>query len=289
VATKSIENICIIGAGNMGTLIALHCAVYGYNVKIFSRTKKTLQRAAKRHTRELDRRLAEENIMMSGKEKILARIYYTTDMRLASENADLVIENVIEDLAVKRDIFSLLDQSCPEHTIIATDSSSIRISRIEDVTQRREKVLNMHFLHPWESPVLELMRGTETSDDTLERIEFFSRSVNIVPLLVKKESTGFIFNRVWRAIKKECLNLVDQGISSPADVDSAWKIAFKTSHGPFGLMDMVGLDVVRDIEMVYYRESGDESDAPPSLLLDKIARGELGRKTGKGFYHYPDV
>jgi 3-hydroxybutyryl-CoA dehydrogenase len=106
-------------------------------------------------------------------------------------------------------------------------------------------------------------------------------------LLVRKESTGFIFNRVWRAIKRESLHLVDDGVASYEDVDRAWMIVMGMSIGPFGLMDMIGLDVVRHIEMVYHRESGDESDAPPRLLLDKIEAGELGVKTGKGFYTYP--
>jgi 3-hydroxybutyryl-CoA dehydrogenase len=103
----------------------------------------------------------------------------------------------------------------------------------------------------------------------------------------KAFETGFIFNRVWRAIKKECLHLVDDGVATHEDVDRAWMIATGGRAGPFGMMDMVGLDVVRDIEMVYYRESGDELDAPPRLLLDKIERGELGIKTGKGFYTHP--
>ena len=103
---------------------------------------------------------------------------------------------------------------------------------------------------------------------------------------MRKESTGFIFNRVWRAIKKECLHLVDDGVASHEDVDRAWMIWVDAPTGPFGIMDKVGLDVVRDIEMVYYHESGDESDAPPKLLLDKIERGELGIKTSKGFYTY---
>ena len=107
-------------------------------------------------------------------------------------------------------------------------------------------------------------------------------------LLVRKESTGFLSNRVWRAIKKECLHLVDDGVASHEDVDRAWMIAVGMPIGPFGLMDMVGLDVVWDIEMVYYRESGDASDAPPQLLLNKIESGELGVKVGKGFYTYPD-
>jgi 3-hydroxybutyryl-CoA dehydrogenase len=135
---------------------------------------------------------------------------------------------------------------------------------------------------------VELMRGTGTSDETLERVRLFMVSIGITPLMVLKESTGFIFNRVWRAIKRECLHLVDQGVSSFQDVDRAWMTLYETPYGPFGMMDGVGLDVVRDIERVYHEESGAERDAPPRLLLEMIERGELGVKTGKGFYTYPD-
>ena len=140
---------------------------------------------------------------------------------------------------------------------------------------------DIHFL-------VELMSGTGTSGETVERVRQFMVTIRITPLLVQKESTGFIFNRVWRAIKKETLHLVDEGVASHEDVDRAWMIIMKRPKGPFGVMDTVGLDVVRDIEMVYYRESGDESDAPPKLLLDKIEKGELGVKSGKGFYTYPN-
>ena len=135
--------------------------------------------------------------------------------------------------------------------------------------------------------MVELMGGTVTSADTLARARQFARTIGLTLLLVRKESTGFLFNRVWRAIKKECLHLVDDGVASYEDVDRAWIIAFGTPAGPFEFMDMIELDVVRNIEMVYYRESGEGSDAPPQLLLDKIARGELGLKTGKGFYSGP--
>ncbi|MFO7599522.1 MAG: 3-hydroxyacyl-CoA dehydrogenase family protein, partial [Candidatus Desulfacyla sp.] len=170
----------------------------------------------------------------------------------------------------------------------ATNSSSICISALEDVTQRPEYMLNMHFYSPvWQRPMVELMGGTATTEETMARARHFVRTLDLTPLSVCKESMGFLFNRVWRAIKKECLHLVDDGVASFEDVDRAWIIAFKTPAGPFGFMDMVGLDVVRDIEMGYYRASGDASDAPPQILLDKIAKGELGLKTGKGFYSYP--
>ncbi len=136
--------------------------------------------------------------------------------------------------------------------------------------------------------IVDLMRGSATSDATMERAERFARSIGLVPLVVQKQSTGFVFNRVWRAIKKECLHLVDDGVASFEDVDRAWMVLMGAPAGPFALMDIVGLDVVRNIEMVYYRESGNASDAPPKLLLDRIARGELGVKTGKGFYSYPN-
>jgi 3-hydroxybutyryl-CoA dehydrogenase len=109
----------------------------------------------------------------------------------------------------------------------------------------------------------------------------------MTPLMVRKESTGFVFNRVWRVVKKECLHLVDDGVATFEDVDRAWMIWNATDMGPFGFMDVIGLDVVRDIELTYYRESGDEADYPPRLLLDKLARGELGVKAGRGFYTYP--
>jgi 3-hydroxybutyryl-CoA dehydrogenase len=210
-------------------------------------------------------------------------------MQTGVAGADLVIEAVPERLETKREVFSRLDRVCPDHTILATNSSSIRVSRIEDATQRPDRVLNMHFYHRlWQRPMVELMRGTTTSDETIERARQFAYNIGLTPLLVRKESTGFLFNRVWRAIKKECLHLVDDGVASHKDVDRAWMISFGTLLGPFGMMDRVGLDVVRDIEMVYYRESGDESDAPPRFLLDKIEKGELGIKTGQGFYTYPN-
>lgn len=286
--TRPFETIGIVGAGTMGAQIALHCAVYSYPVQLFSRSTETLQRAAQSNGQELEQRLAMQHITLDEKESILRRIQFTTHIQEAVARADLVIENAPEHLEIKRELFAQLDQLCPRHTVLATNSSSICISALEDVTQRPEQVLNMHFYSPvWQRSMVELMGGTATTDETMARARRFVRTLGLTPLLVRKQSTGFLFNRVWRAIKKECLHLVDDGVASFEDVDRAWMIAVGAPAGPFGLMDIVGLDVVRDIEMVYYRASGDVSDAPPQLLLDKIARGELGLKTGKGFYSYP--
>ncbi len=286
---RAFETVCIVGAGFMGTQIGLQCATHGYTVWFVDSQEESLQRATQRCSQELARWLEKGQINLSEREAVLSRSHTSTKLSAGVSNAGLVIETVPEHLEIKRAVFAELDQVCPPHTILATNSSSLRISTIENATHRLDKVLNMHFYTPvWQRPIVELMRGTATSDETIESTIRFAHTIGLTPLLVRKESTGFIFNRVWRAIKKECLHLVDDGVASYEDVDRAWMIANSHPAGPFGLMDMVGLDVVRDIEMVYFHESGDASDAPPRLLLDKIAEGELGVKTGKGFYTYPN-
>jgi 3-hydroxybutyryl-CoA dehydrogenase len=286
--TKPFEAVCIVGAGFMGEQIGLQCATHGYTVWLVDSLEEGLQRATKSHSQELSKRLEKQQITAEEKEAIVSCLHLTTNMQEGASKAALVIEAVPELLEIKREVFAQLDAVCPSQTILATNSSSIRISAIENATQRPDKVLNMHFYPPvWQRTMVELMRGKATSIETIEVARQFVRTISLTPLLVQKESTGFIFNRVWRAIKKECLRLVDDGVATHKDVDRAWMIATGGRAGPFGMMDMVGLDVVRDIEMVYYRESGDESDAPPKLLLDKIERGELGIKTGKGFYTHP--
>lgn len=288
-STRPIETICVVGAGFMGAQIGLQCATHAVQVWLVDGSPEALERAKTSHAQELAKRLQKQQITPQEQESILSRMHLTTDMQAALARADLVIEAIPERLEVKRALFAQLDQLCPTHTILTTTSSSIRISAIEDATHRPDRVLNMHFYPPvWQRPVVELMRGTSTSAETLESARQLALQIGVMPLLVQKESSGFIFNRVWRAIKKECLHLVDDGVASHEDVDRAWMINIGMPIGPFGLMDMVGLDVVRDIEMVYYGESGNPADAPPKLLLDKITRSELGVKTGKGFYSYPN-
>jgi len=237
----------------------------------------------------LDEQIEASVVSGDHRQAILDRIQFTGSLREAASTADLVFEAAREELDVKREVFRALDEICPPNTILATNSSSLRVSRIESATNRPDKVLNTHFIQAvWKHPFVELMRGTTTSDETIETVREFARSIGLMPILVRREVTGFILARVWRAVKKEALHLVDSGVATPEDVDRTWMIAMEAPLGPFVLMDRIGLDVIRDIEMVYYEESGDESDAPPKALLDKIEKGELGVKTGKGFYTYPN-
>ena len=284
----SIRSICVVGSGFMGWQIGLQCASYAYPVLIYDIYKEALIRAYGNISSELDSRILKGVLTVEEKDSILSRISMSENLSAVS-GGDLVIEATTERLEIKRKVFRDLDSICNRDTILATNSSSIRVSKIESVTSRGDRVLNTHFYsNPWSSKIVELMRGTITSDETINRTRDFMISIGMIPLTVLKESTGFIFNRVWRSVKKESLRLVDDGVATFEDVDRAWMSLYERNMGPFGMMDQVGLDVVKDIEMVYYEESGDPRDAPPRLLLDKVEKGMLGVKTGKGFYTYPN-
>jgi len=203
--------------------------------------------------------------------------------------ADLVIEAVPEDLAFKRKMFKQLDRLAPRKAILATNSSSIPVSRMEKATGRPEKCLNIHFYGLDQGRnLVDVMGGTRTSPGILKAGKEWVQSIGCVPLTVKKEILGFCFNRIWRAIKKDALYMWAGGYVDFRDIDRGWMIWTGMSLGPFGLMDGVGLDVVYDIEMVYYRESRDRKDRPPQALKAMVKRGNLGVKTGKGFYTYPN-
>lgn len=283
-----IKTICIVGAGTMGKAITLQCVMTGYEVWLSDCLDEALHKVQEYCSTELQKRVVKNQISALEKEDILKRIHLTRSLEDAVLHADLVIEAVPEQLELKQKVFAQLDEICPEPTIFATNSSSIPISAIETVTQRLDRVLNMHFYDPKLCPMVELMRGAETSEETLRSVYHLVRSLDLTPLIVRKESRGFVLNRIWRVVKKECLRLLQDGIATHEDIDRAWMLAWKTSLGPIGLMDIVGLDVVRDIEMIYYEASGDESDKPPQFLLDMIERGKLGVKSGRGFYTYPN-
>ncbi len=286
---REVKNIGVVGCGYMGRQIGLQCAVHGRPVWMHDTSQAALADGKSAQAQLLDEQIRGNAVSTDQRQTVLERIRYTASLAEAATEADLVIEVIKEELEAKRKVFQALDEICPPHTILTTNSSSIRIAQIETATSRPDKVANTHFVQPvWSHNYVELMRGTSTSDDTYGTVEAFMRSINIIPVQVRRQSTGFIYNRIWRAVKKEALKVVDSGIASHEDVDRTWMIQMEMSMGPCGMMDIVGLDVVRDIEMVYYQQSGDEADAPPKLLLDMVERGELGVKTGKGFYTYPN-
>jgi len=286
---KPFSTIGIVGSGFMGAHIGLQCALSGYEVWLLDSSPASLERALQFAAAELGRRVEAGQLSEAERASTLSRLRVADDWAHAARQLDLAIEAVPERLDIKREVFAQLDKLCPPRTVLATNSSSYRISELEDVVERQDKVLNLHFMgEVWRRPAVEIMRGSQTTDEVVAKARRFVRSLGLVPLQVRKESTGFIFNRIWRAVKKETLRVLAEGVSTPDDVDRAWMLVMGAPMGPCAMMDMVGLDVVRDIEMAYYRQSGDPSDLPPRFLLDKIERGELGVKTGRGFYTYPN-
>ena len=269
---EKINTISVIGgAGHMGRQIIKKSALYNYNVKVFDANLEGLSQFIK----ELKER-----------KDIKGEITLYSELPEAVKSTDLVVEAIPEILELKRDVFSQIDKAAPPHAIIATNSSSIPISKLEDAVERKDKVMNIHFYNLFDYPMADLMKGTQTSDETFEKGKNWVESIDITPLIVKKECYGFVFNRVWRAIKKDCLKIWGEGYGNFDDVDKAFKIFTRKGKGPFELMDEIGLDVIYDIEMSYYKKSGNPDDKPPQALKDKVDRGEFGRKTGKGFYNW---
>ncbi|MDH4221247.1 MAG: 3-hydroxyacyl-CoA dehydrogenase family protein [Candidatus Bathyarchaeota archaeon] len=286
-AIDEIKKICVVGAGTMGHQIALQCATHNYDVHLVDATKEILDNAQEKIRKVLEKRVSRGEIPSDSMGKTLSKISYTTDLEKVAMDADFVIEAVYEDLEAKRQVFSQLDRICSSHTILATNSSSIRCSLIAEATKRPEKVLNMHFLNPvWIRPLVEVMGSSSTSEESIETTVQLGQRIGLTPVTVTGEVTGYVFNRLWRAIKKAALYLVDKGYASFEDVDRAFMIGIPAPFGPFMGMDTVGLDVILAIEEQWYRESGDESDKPPKILVEKVKKGELGVKTGKGFYQY---
>ena len=284
-----IKKICVVGAGTMGHQIALLCAVHNYDVHLVDISKEALVKAQEKIRKVLEERAGLGEISSDSMQKTLSRISYATDLGKAAGDADFVIEAVSEDVEIKRQVFSQLDSICPSHTILATNSSSIRCSLLVDATKRPEKVVNMHFLNPvWVRPLVEVMGSAGTSEESIKTTVELSKRIGLTPVVVNGEVTGYIFNRLWRAIKKAALYIADKGYASFEDVDRAFMIGIPAPFGPFMGMDVVGLDVILAIEEQWYKESGDERDKPPKILVEKVKRGELGVKTGKGFYKYPN-
>ena len=285
---RRVRKVSVIGAGTMGTQIAVQAACYGCDVRVYDQDPSTFQRTLQRLLP-----LAHPTVPIEEWQKGAKEVVQCGDMGDALQGADLAMEAIYENLDAKRKVFAQMDAMTPAEAILASNSSSIIISRIEDATNRPEKCLNLHFYVPagtqgYPINIVDVCGGTRTSEEAVEACQQWVRSVGCIPLTVRKEVLGFCFNSVWRAVKKRSLQLWAEGYVDFRDIDRAWMVFTQMPQGPFGLMDMVGLDVVYDIEMTYYNESKDERDFPPQALKDMIDRKELGRKTGSGFYRYPN-
>jgi 3-hydroxybutyryl-CoA dehydrogenase len=286
---KQIRRVTVIGMGTLGTQIAIQAAAYGYEVAGFARNVRAFGDMQGKILGAMQMTRKGPTFPVDKWAEHASRVKLYDDLARATSAADLVIESVPEVLETKRQLFAELDRLAPAHAILASNSSSIPISRIESATRRPEKCLNLHFYQPaLGMNMADVMGGTRTSPDAIAAACDFIRAVDCVPLRVQKEILGFCFNSVWRAVKRQTLYMWAGGFVDFRDIDRAWMVFTGMTYGPFFLMDLVGLDVVLAIEESYFQDSGDPRDKPPAALADKVARGELGVKTGKGFYTYPN-
>lgn len=286
-SAAALSDVTIYGAGVQGSMLAFRCAVHGKRVVLFDVDASALERAQQKIDGWLEERVRDGRLTEAEAAGTRQRVVPVRDAAAAVAAADIVIENVPERLEQKQAVWVEIDRLAPSKTLLTTNSSSLRSSEIGAGVGRRDRTFNVNFMTPTEDDLVEVMWNDATSEQTKQAAIGFLTSICCIPVVTKREIKGFSLNRVWRAMKKECLMLWSQGYVEPEDLDRAFMLEWKTTWGPFGLMDRVGLDVIRDIELSYYRESGDETDLPPQALAEMIAAGRLGEKSGRGFYEYP--
>jgi 3-hydroxybutyryl-CoA dehydrogenase len=261
----------------------------GYQVRVYDTRESAFEETYNKLSADLKAKGVTPFIPWDQWEKCKKSISFTTDMSEALKEADLVVEAITEDVELKRKVFRRMGENAPAKAVFATNSSSLPVSRMEEAGGRPERCLNTHFYLPLQGMnMVDLMGGTRTTPDVIRKGEEWIRSLGCIPLRVKKEILGFCFNNVWRAVKKQVLYMWGNDFVDFRDIDRAWRVFTGMKAGPFALMDTVGLDTVYNIEMVYYGDSKDPKDKPPDALAEKIKRGELGVKSGKGFYSYPN-
>jgi 3-hydroxybutyryl-CoA dehydrogenase len=237
----------------------------------------------------LDRDVAKGRRTREDVDAAFARLTFSTDVDAAAAAADLVIEAALEKLEVKREVFARLDKISPAHTILTTNSSAIMSSQLADATGRADRVANMHFFNPaLVMRCVEVVGSAATSDATMEAVTELARSLGKEPVVLHKEIPGFVANRILGAVRDEAIFLLENGIATVEDIDTACRTALGYPMGPFELMDLTGIEIGYHAKLARHAVSDDPRDLPSRTVTELVERGDLGRKTGKGFYTYDE-
>jgi 3-hydroxybutyryl-CoA dehydrogenase len=284
-----VDTILVVGAGAMGSQIAMVCALAGHDTTVTDIADDALDRARDQLHVRLDRDVAKGRRTREDVDAAFARLTFTTDLDAAAAGADLVIEAALEDLEVKREVFARLDKVLPPHAILTTNSSAIMSSQLADATGRPDRVANMHFFNPaLVMRCVEVVRGPATSDATVEAVVALAERLGKEPVVLRKEIPGFVANRILGAVRDEAIFLLENGIASVEDIDAACRTALGHPMGPFELMDLTGIDIGYRAKLARHAVTGDDRDLPSRTVSELVERGDLGRKTGKGFYTYDE-
>lgn len=276
----------VVGAGSMGSGIANLAAMSGFHVILQDLEEKFLQAAMGRIDSFLAKSVSKGKMTEDEKSEVMGRIQVTTELE-EMKRADIVIEAVIENLEVKKSVFARLDAIVPDHVILATNTSSMSITTIAEATKRPERVAGMHFFNPAQiMKLVEVVRGYKTSDETVEEIKAFAKRLNKETVEVKKDTPGFIVNRIMVPQFIEAIRLLEEGVASAEDIDKAVTLGLNYPMGPFTLQDYAGVDIGLHVMDYFYEEFKDNRFAAPLLLRQLVRAGRLGRKTGAGFYDY---
>lgn len=278
--------LAVVGAGLMGSGIAQVSAQAGWEVILRDLDATSVQRGVDGVRGSLDRFAAKGKISAADVEAAMSRITTTTDLDAVAD-ADIVIEAVFEKIEIKHEVFRVLDKICPESTVLATNTSAIPITQIAAVTSRPEMVVGTHFFSPVPMMKLcELVRGFKTSDETLATARTFAEGIGKTCIVVNRDIAGFVTTRLIAAFVVEAVKLVESGVVSAEDLDTACRLGFGHPMGPLATTDLTGADVLLHAARNIYTECADEKFFPPELLQRMVTAGDLGRKTGKGFYSY---
>ncbi len=281
-----IRSVAVIGAGTMGHGIAQVCAAAGLRTSVHDVHPDVIAAGLDRVRNNLDYGVQKGKISVESRSEALANLAAEADLRRAVTGADLIIEAVPEDLAMKQAIFQVARETAPAHAIWASNTSSIPVGSLSAFVPDPSRLCGMHFFNPVHiQPLLEIVRTAQTSDRTIELAVAFARHIGKDPIVVK-DVAGFASSRLGLALGLEAIRMVEEGVASPEAIDKAMELGYRHPMGPLKLTDLVGLDVRLAIAETLAREVDAVRFAPPQLLRDMVAQGKLGRKSGEGFYKY---
>ncbi|GAA1216344.1 3-hydroxyacyl-CoA dehydrogenase family protein [Prauserella alba] len=281
-----IDRILVVGAGAMGSQISLVCALAGHRVTLYDIDADRLTAAHGDIAELVAGRVHKGRISAGEGEATLSRIEVTSELD-AARTVDYVVEAAVEQLDVKRELFARLDALVPEHAILASNSSGFVPSQLAEATQRQDRVCNLHFFNPaMVMTCVEVVRGPQTSDATIDVTVALAERIGKTPVVLDREIPGFVANRILGAVRDEAISLLEGDFASVEAIDTACRTALGYPMGPFELMDLTGIDIGYFTKRARFAESGDPADAPSRSVTALVERGELGRKSGLGWYAY---